>query len=62
MLVLSRKIGERLFVGSDIVVTVTKIAHNKVSLGIEAPRSVTVHREELLTKDGCDLPKADDSP
>ena len=51
MLVLSRKIGERLFIGSDVVVTVTKIANNKVSLGVEAPKSCTVHREELLNKD-----------
>ena len=49
MLVLSRKAGQRLFIGDDIVVTITEIVGNhKVKVGIEAPRSVAVMREELV--------------
>jgi carbon storage regulator len=57
MLVLTRKVGERLFIGSEIVLTVTKIANNKVSLGIVAPPHVSVHRDELLTNHGRDREK-----
>jgi len=48
MLVLSRKLGERIYIGDDICVTVVAIDRGKVRLGIEAPRSVPVHRQELL--------------
>jgi carbon storage regulator len=47
MLVLSRKEGERLIVGDQIVVTVTRISGNRVTLGIEAPRDVRIVRGEL---------------
>jgi carbon storage regulator len=47
MLVLSRKEGERLMVGDQIVVTVTRISGNRVTLGIEAPREVRIVRGEL---------------
>jgi len=48
MLVLSRKLGERIYIGDDICVTVVAIDRGKVRLGIEAPRSVPVHRQEIL--------------
>jgi len=47
MLVLSRKIGRRILIGKDIVVTVLDIRGNQVRLGIDAPRDVVVLREEL---------------
>jgi len=47
MLVLSRKKGESLVIGDNIAVTVIEIRGDKVRLGIEAPRDVTVHREEV---------------
>jgi carbon storage regulator len=47
MLVLSRKEGEQLRIGDDIVVTVSRISGNRVAIGIEAPRSVRVVRGEL---------------
>ena len=49
MLVLSRKLGERIVIGAGggIVVTIVKIGPNQVRLGIEAPRDVKVYREEL---------------
>jgi carbon storage regulator len=56
MLVLSRKLGERIVIGrGDEAVTliVVELAHGRVRLGIEAPRSVPVMRAELLPrKDG----------
>lgn len=48
MLVLTRKLGEKLHIGSSVIVTVTKIAQNKVRLGIDAPRTCLIQRHELL--------------
>jgi len=48
MLVLSRKISERILVGEGVVVEVLEITGNKVKLGITAPNYVTIMREELL--------------
>lgn len=50
MLVLSRKPGEKIVIGDDIVITVLEIDRNKVRLGIDAPRSVPVYRQELLAE------------
>lgn len=47
MLILSRKIDERIKIGSDIYVTAVRIAGDKVRLGIEAPSDTPVHREEV---------------
>jgi len=47
MLVLSRKLGEKVVIGDEIEVTVVKIDRNQIRLGIEAPEHVTVYREEI---------------
>ena len=47
MLVLSRKVGERILIGDRIVVTVAKLGNGQVRLGIEAPREISVFREEI---------------
>ena len=47
MLVLSRKLGEKIIIGDNIVVTVVKIDRNQIRIGIEAPSSVPVYREEI---------------
>jgi len=47
MLVLSRKIGERIWIGNDISVTVVRVSGGGVRLGIEAPENLPVVREEL---------------
>jgi carbon storage regulator len=47
MLVLSRKLGEKILIGENIVLTVVKIDRNQIRLGIEAPGDVTVYREEI---------------
>jgi len=48
MLVLSRKISEKIIIDNDIIVTVVKIDRNQVRIGIEAPGHIPVYREELL--------------
>ena len=48
MLVLSRRIGEKLVIGDEITVTVKRVSGNRVSLGIDAPPHVRVVRSELL--------------
>ncbi|MFO0959052.1 MAG: carbon storage regulator CsrA [Isosphaeraceae bacterium] len=50
MLVLSRKLGERIIIGDNIVVTVVKIDRNQIRVGIEAPAEVGVYREEIAPK------------
>jgi carbon storage regulator len=47
MLVLSRKEGEQLVIGDNIVLTVNRISGNRVAIGIEAPREVRIVRGEL---------------
>ena len=47
MLVLTRRPGEQLIIAGDIVVTVVAIEGNKVRIGVDAPRSVRVDREEV---------------
>lgn len=47
MLILARKTNEQIRIFDDIVITVVEVAGGKVRLGVEAPRSVPVHREEI---------------
>ena len=47
MLVLGRKVGEKIRIGGNVVVTVTAISGSQVKIGIDAPKSVPVHREEI---------------
>jgi len=48
MLVLSRKVGERIQIGQDVILTVVRITGNVVRVGIEAPSGVMIYREEML--------------
>ena len=50
MLILSRKMGETLRVGNDIKITILELQGNQVRIGIEAPREVEVHREEIYQR------------
>jgi carbon storage regulator len=50
MLVLSRKEGERIRIAKNIVVTICRIAGGRVRVGVEAPRNVSIKREELPDK------------
>jgi carbon storage regulator len=47
MLVLSRKLGERIMIGDRIAVTVVKLGNGQVRLAIESPREIAVFREEI---------------
>jgi carbon storage regulator len=47
MLVLTRKVGERILIGDNIVLTVVRVQGDKVRLGIEAPPQIAIQREEL---------------
>lgn len=48
MLVLSRKLGEKIYINDNICITVVDIDRGKIRLGIEAPRDVPIYRQELL--------------
>jgi carbon storage regulator len=50
MLVLSRKQDQSLMIGDDVKITVLEVKGNQVRLGISAPTSITVHREEIHNK------------
>ncbi|WP_062305255.1 carbon storage regulator CsrA [Demequina subtropica] len=64
MLVLSRRIGEKLVIGTDIVVTVLDVRSDGVRVGIDAPRDVRVTRAEILEaieKENAAAAQADDA-
>lgn len=50
MLVLTRKVGESINIGNDIKITIINLEGGQVRLGIEAPKDVIVHREEIYNK------------
>jgi carbon storage regulator len=49
MLVLSRKLGEKIYISDNICITVVDIDRGKIRLGIEAPRNVPIFRQELIS-------------
>jgi len=50
MLILTRRIGETLMVGDDVAITVLGVKGNQIRLGVDAPKNVSVHREEIYQR------------
>ncbi|WP_392552101.1 carbon storage regulator CsrA [Orbus wheelerorum] len=50
MLILTRRVGETLIIGDDVVITVLGVKGNQVRIGINAPKDVSIHREEIYNR------------
>jgi len=65
MLILTRRVGETVMIGDDVVVTVLRVKGNQVRIGVNAPKSVSVQREEIYARmqkgDAGGTAPADDS-
>jgi len=59
MLVLTRKAGEKIVIDENVLIEVLEIQGNRVRIGIQAPRGVTILRQELLVEKSNELPKVE---
>jgi carbon storage regulator len=70
MLILTRRVGETVMIGDDVTITVLGVKGNQVRVGINAPKTVAVHREEIYERikreqqggEGTEKPKAEYAP
>lgn len=62
MLILTRRVGESVVIGEEVTVTVLGVKGNQVRIGVNAPKNVAVHREEIFerikSEQGSELPEA----
>jgi carbon storage regulator len=47
MLILTRRVGEKVMVGNDVAVTIVGVKGNQIRIGIDAPKNVAIHRKEI---------------
>jgi carbon storage regulator len=59
MLVLTRRVGESVIVGKDAIFTLLRVRGNRIRVGINAPREITIHREEVCGRDNRVSPMTD---
>jgi carbon storage regulator len=62
MLVLTRKTNQSIMIGDDIEITVLSVSGDKVRIGIEAPRDISVFRREVLDNAKAEPPEGDTKP
>lgn len=53
MLILTRRVGESLMIGDDVTITVLAVKGNQIRIGVNAPRDVAVHRQEIVERDAA---------
>lgn len=61
MLILTRRVGETLMVGDDVSITVLGVKGNQVRIGVNAPREIAVHREEIYMRIQKEKEQTDDA-